>query len=93
LKITAAVVNRSNKSPIVNARVSLSIGTSELAVLYTDERGHLVYVDDDPHREQSVVCQVEKDGFEPQEVRSLITQDTLALDIELIRLGKKKPHA
>ncbi len=78
-------VTDANGNPVPDARITLLVANADLARLYTDTEGKFEHVDSRIHRDQTLVCRVHHERYEPKEVTRHIDddRDEIALSIEL----------
>ena len=78
------------ESPISKAQVKYYVGDTELANIFSDEHGLLGETDiTDKYVGKTLICKVDKEGFESQEVKYKLEQDKTTIEIE-IRLVEKR---
>ena len=83
--VKGTIKDAAKEMPIPKAKVSLSIGDKELAVLYSDRKGDFEYEEAASYIGETLMCQVEKKGYEAQTVTYKIEHDEVPLEIELVK--------
>ena len=92
MKIYGIITSATEEKPLAKAKVVLYIGENELVTFYSDKDGKFqVEQKLDQHIGETLVCNVEKDDFKPQEVTYKIEDEDIRLDIELVPIELEKP--
>lgn len=84
MKINGTVKNATTNEPISGAKVELYVDESEIAFLYTDDKGEFETSQSGDYIGETLVCKVGKDDFEDAEIKMDIEEEEIALNIELI---------
>ena len=90
MHVYGIVKDAAKEVPLPGAKVSLYVGQKELAVLYSDGKGKFEYKEAASYISDTLVCQVEKEGYQTQKTTYKIEQDEVSLEIELIPGEKEK---
>ena len=91
MRITGSVVSAQGGSPVEGARLALSIGKRELAVLYSDAEGRVVHGESEDYIGKTLQCKVEKEGFAEKVFSQAIEDETVQLRIELVPETQRSP--
>ena len=93
--VEGTIKDAATEMPISKAKVSLSIGDKELAVLKSNRKGKFEYEEAASYIGETLICQVEKEKYHPQTVTYKIEHDEVHLKIKLVPLPvpdkEKKP--
>ncbi len=84
MRIFGTVKDAKEEKPIKGAKVILSIGRKELAVLYTDNKGEFETSVAGSYIDEVLICKVEKEGYKPQSITYDIEENEVGLQIELL---------
>lgn len=84
MKIIGKVENANSDEPISGAKIELTVDETELATLYTDEKGYFEHNESDEYIGMTLLCKVEKEEFESTEIRQDIDDSDINIEIELL---------
>lgn len=85
MKIFGTVTDAAHEKPLEKAKLVLYVGETELVTFYSDKGGQFqVEKELDPFVGQTLICQVEKEGFRPGKVTHRIGGEDIRLDVELV---------
>lgn len=90
MKVFGSIKDASKEIPLPDAKLSFHIGEKELAVLYSDSEGKFEHKEESSYYGETLICQVEKEGYQPQKVAHKIEQDEVPLKIELVPEEEEK---
>ena len=85
MRVFGTIKDAATDMPISKAKVSLSVGDKELAVLKSDRKGKFEYEEAASYIGETLICQVEKEKYHPQTVTYKIEHDEVPLEIELVK--------
>ena len=92
MKIYGIITDAIEEKPLVKSKVVLYVGEIELVTFYSDKDGKFEIEQKlDQHIGETLICNVEKDNFNPREVTYKIGDEDIRLDIELVSIEPKKP--
>jgi hypothetical protein len=81
--VSGLVKDAKTDTPHPGAKVSLYIGTEELAVISSDDRGEFTHSVDASYIGKTLTCRVEKEGYKTKKETKKVEQDEVHLEIEL----------
>lgn len=88
MNVSGTVTDSATGNAVVDARITVVVGDTELAVLYSDGAGSFTYTDSSDRVGQTVLFRVSRDGFQDQEVVYHVDTNSLALEVELVSQGQ-----
>jgi len=96
MEITGSVRNAKTKEPLGEAKITLSVGTTEMASLYSDEKGYFAHEETTDYIGETLTCVAEKEGFKTKTLTHTIEEQIIPLEIAMEEEdappnGKKKP--
>ena len=97
MEITGTVISAKTKEPLGEAKITLSVGTTEIASLYSDGKGYFAHEDATTgYIGETLTCAAEKEGFKTKTLTRRIEEQIIPLEIameeeEVPPKGKKKP--
>jgi hypothetical protein len=93
MKIYGTVKDAKYEKGIQGAKVCVSVGDKELAVLSTDNNGKFELGVEESYAGKTLVCRVEKKGYHPRELVVPVKKDKVTVDTELDPVEEDKPPA
>lgn len=91
MRVSVFVRDRDRRKPVQGVHVSLAVDGSKLASGRTGRTARpgewsMAGSEANEYIGQSLICSVEKNGFEPRQIRRLIEEDDIHIDLELVRI-------
>jgi|LGOV01.1.fsa_nt_gb hypothetical protein len=90
MKVYGTVKDAAKEMPLARAKVCLYIGEKELVVLYSGSEGQFEHKETSDYIGATLICRVEKEGFEPLEVTYKIQHKEAHLLLELVPKEEEK---
>lgn len=87
MRVFGTIKEAEKETPIKNAKVSLFVGEQELAMLYTDSKGEFEHYVAESYIGETLIYEIEKEGYKSQKVTYEIDEDEINLAIELLTEG------
>jgi len=95
MKITGSVLKAKTKEPLGEAKITLSVGTTEMASLYSDGKGYFAHEESTDYIGETLTCTAEKEGFKTKTLTHTIKEQIIPLEIAMEKdappNGPKKP--
>jgi len=88
MEITGSVLSAKTKEPLGEAKITLSVGTTEMVSLYSDAKGYFAYEEVTDYIGETLTCIAEKEGFKTKTLTHTIEEQIIPLEIamELVSL-------
>ncbi len=83
MEITGTVRNAKTKEPLGGAKITLSVGTTEMASLYSDGKGYFAHEEATDYIGETLTCAAEKEGFKTKTLTRRIEEQIIPLEIAL----------
>ena len=83
MKITGNVLNAKTKEPLGGAKITLSVGTTEMASLYSDGKGCFAQEEATDYIGETLTCAAEKEGFETKTLTHMIQEEIIPFEIAM----------
>ncbi len=97
MEIRGTVRNAKTKEPLGGAKITLSVGTTEMASLYSDGKGYFAHEEATEYIGETLTCAAEKEGFKAKTLTRRIEEQIILLEVameeeaEPIPLPNNKP--
>ena len=96
MKITGTVINARTKEFLGEAKITLSVGTTEMASLYSDGKGYFAHEEATDYIGETLTCVAEKEEFKTKTLTRKIEEQIIPLEVameeeEAPPIDKKKP--
>ena len=94
MEIRGTVRNAKTKEPLGGAKITLSIGTTEMASLYSDGKGYFAHEEATDYIGETLTCVAEKEGFKTKTLTRTIEEQIILFEIAMEKEGvePKKPE-
>lgn len=83
MEITGTAINAKTKESLVGAKITLSVGTTEMASLYSDGKGYFVYEESTDYIGETLTCVAEKEGFKTKTLTRTIEEQIIPLEVAM----------
>ncbi len=83
MKITGTVINARTKEPLGEAKITLSVGTTEMASLYSDGKGYFAHEESTDYIGETLTCIAEKEGFKTKTLTRTIAEQIIPVEIAM----------
>jgi len=83
MKITGTAISAKTKEPLGEAKITLSVGTTEMASLYSDEKGYFAHEESTDYIGETLTCVAEKEGFKTKTLTHTIEEEIIPLEIAM----------
>ena len=83
MEITGTVQNAKTKEPLVGAKITLSVGTTEMASLYSDGNGYFAHEEATDYIGETLTCVVEKEKFKTKTLTRSIEEQIIPVEIAM----------
>jgi hypothetical protein len=87
MRVFGIVKEAEKEKPIKNAKVNLFVGEQELAMIYTDSKGEFEHNVAESYIGETLIYEIEKEGYKRQKVTYEIDEDEVNLAVELLPAG------
>ena len=83
MEITGTVLSAKTKEPLGEAKITLSVGTTEMASLYSDGKGYFAHEEATDYIGETLTCAAEKEGFKTKTLTHTIEEQIIPLEIAM----------
>ena len=83
MEITGTVISARTKEPLGEAKITLSVGTTEMASLYSDGKGYFAHEESTDYIGETLTCAAEKEGFKTKTLTRTIEEQIIPLEIAM----------
>ena len=83
MEITGNVLNAKTKEPLGGAKITLSVGTTEMASLYSDGKGCFAQEEATDYIGETLTCTAEKEGFKTKTLTHMIQEEIIPFEIAM----------
>jgi len=83
MKITGTVINARTKEFLGEAKITLSVGTTEMASLYSDGKGYFAHEESTDYIGETLTCTAEKEGFKAKTLTRTIAEQIIPVEIAM----------
>jgi len=83
MKITGTVINARTKEFLGEAKITLSVGTTEMASLYSDGKGYFAHEEATDYIGETLTCVAEKEGFKTKTLTHTIEEQIIPVEIAM----------
>ena len=91
MKITGTALDAKTREPLGEAKITLKVGTTELASLYSDAKGSFEHEETADHLGETLTCTAEKEGFKSKTLTHKIEEETIPLEIAMEKEAEEAP--
>lgn len=91
MKITGTAISARTKEPLGEAKITLSVGTTEMASLYSDGKGYFAHEESTDYIGETLTCDAEKEGFKTKTLTHTIKEQIIPLEIAMEEEEKAPP--
>ena len=83
MEITGTVRSAKTKKPLGGAKITLSVGTTEMASLYSDEKGYFAHEETTDYIGETLTCIAEKEEFKTKTLTRKIEEQIIPVEIAM----------
>ena len=83
MEITGSVLSAKTKEPLGEAKITLSVGTTEMASLYSDGKGYFAHEESTDYIGETLTCIAEKEGFKTKTLTRTIAEQIIPVEIAM----------
>jgi len=83
MKITGNAISARTKEPLGEAKITLSVGTTEMASLYSDGKGYFAHEESTDYIGETLTCTAEKEGFKTKTLTRTIAEQIIPVEIAM----------
>lgn len=83
MKITGTAISARTKEPLGEAKITLSVGTTEMASLYSDGKGYFAHEESTDYIGETLTCTAEKEGFKTKTLTRRIEEQIIPVEIAM----------
>ena len=83
MKITGTAISARTKEPLGEAKITLSVGTTEMASLYSDGKGYFAHEESTDYIGETLTCTAEKEGFKTKTLTRTIAEQIIPVEIAM----------
>ena len=83
MKITGTAISARTKEPLGEAKITLSVGTTEMASLYSDGKGYFAHEESTDYIGETLTCIAEKEGFKTKTLTRTIAEQIIPVEIAM----------
>ena len=83
MEITGSVISAKTKEPLGEVKVTLSVGTTEMASLYSDGKGYFAHEEATDYIGETLTCAAEKEGFKARTLTHTIKEQIIPFEIAM----------
>jgi len=83
MKITGTVLSARTKEPLGEAKITLSVGTTKMASLHSDEKGYFAHEESTDYIGETLTCTAEKEGFKTKTLTHTIEEQIIPVEIAM----------
>jgi hypothetical protein len=81
MKITGTAISARTKEPLGEAKITLSVGTTEMASLYSDGKGYFAHEESTDYIGETLTCTAEKEGFKTKTLTRTIAEQIIPVEV------------
>jgi len=83
MKITGTAISARTKEPLGEAKIILSVGTTEMASLYSDGKGYFAHEESTDYIGETLTCTAKKEGFKTKTLTRRIEEQIIPVEIAM----------
>jgi hypothetical protein len=84
MHVRGVVKDAVGETPVPDVKVGLYVGSSELAMVRSDAQGRFDYKESASYVGETLVCRMQREGYQDQQVTYEIDQEELWIEVELV---------